>query len=117
MGSARLAEIGAAGSDLAALDNRVQADTTKAGLAARAQVLATAARAVAGSDLVGSGEPLVLLDVPIGSPLEADVIAALLARATASLVTLPAEDSRRTTRWSRSAWPSSLSPTIGRPQR
>ena len=33
-----------------------------------------------------------LLDVPVSSPLEADVIAALLARAAASLVTLPAED-------------------------
>jgi hypothetical protein len=92
VGFDRLAEIGAAGSDLAALDSRVQAETAKAGLAARAQVLATAAAAVDVSDLVGSGQPLVLLDVPVSSPLEAAVIAALIARAAPSLVTLPAED-------------------------
>jgi hypothetical protein len=55
-------------------------------------VLRTAAAAVDGSDLVGPDEPLVLLDVPIVSPLEAGVVAALLARAASSLVTVPAED-------------------------
>src|SRR5262249_12833736 len=81
-----------AGTDLASLDERVQDGTANAGLAARAQVLSTAASAVEVSDLVGNGEPLVVLDVPIAGPLEAAVVAALLARAGSSLVTLPAED-------------------------
>jgi hypothetical protein len=88
----RLAGVGAAGSDLAALDTRVQDDAAKAGLAPRAQVLAMAADAIGVSDLVGSDGPLVLLDVPIGSRLEAAVVGALLARAASSLVTVPAED-------------------------
>jgi hypothetical protein len=93
VGSDRLAEIGAAGSDLAALDGRVQAGTAKAGLAARARC-GTAAAAVAVSDLLGSGEPLVLLDVP--SAVRSRPMSSRAARSGGgSLVTLPAEDYER----------------------
>lgn len=88
----RLSGLGGPGADLAALDARVQEGTAKAGLAGRADVLAAAAGAVAESDLLASGGPLVLLDVPLSGPLEAAVVASLLARARDALFTLAAED-------------------------
>jgi hypothetical protein len=86
-----LAALGAVGRDLAALAERVAAELEQAGLADRAIVFETAVSA-ASTAPHPVGLPLLLLDLPVTSAMETDLIAALASRAPDVLATAPAGD-------------------------
>lgn len=92
---AMLAALPLVGADLALLAGAAAAELEAAGLADRATVFAAAAAAVEGRPpppLVGV--PMLLLDVPIASACEADLVAALARRAPAVFATVPLGDER-----------------------
>ena len=91
----RLGTLDAAGPDLARLGARYAALLEDGGLADRAALLATATALLRAGDADGlAAGPLVLLDVPLTTAAERDFVAALLARASAAMATVPAEDLR-----------------------
>lgn len=94
----RLRALPTSGPDLALLAAATDDALDAAALADRAAVFAAATDAVTATPaplLVGL--PLLLLDVPIASAAEANLIAALAARASAVLATVPAGDDRSRT--------------------
>ncbi|HEY2385732.1 MAG TPA: PD-(D/E)XK nuclease family protein [Candidatus Binatia bacterium] len=90
-GLARLDGVGPALRELAAA---VERELVAAGAADRAAVFAAACEAVARGEVPSSllGVPLLLLDVPVATAREADLVAALARRAPAVLATVPAGD-------------------------
>ncbi|MEO6028833.1 MAG: PD-(D/E)XK nuclease family protein [Candidatus Binatia bacterium] len=93
--AARLRALPTSGPDLALLATATDDALDAAALADRAAVFAAATDAATATPaplLVGL--PLLLLDVPIASAAEANLIAALAARAPAVLATVPAGDDR-----------------------
>ena len=91
----RLSSLDAAGPDLARLGARYAALLEDGGLADRAALLGTATARLRAGDAGGLAPgPLVLLDVPLTTAAERDFVAALLARASAALATVPAGDER-----------------------
>jgi hypothetical protein len=92
---ARVATQGSTGADLAPLGERYAALLEDGGLADRAALLQTATARLAAGDAAGlAAGPLLLLDVPIASAAERDLVAALAARSPAVLATVPAGDVR-----------------------
>jgi hypothetical protein len=92
---AALASAGATGTDLAPLGERYASLLDEGGLADRAALLQTAsARLAAGDDGGLPAGPLLLLDVPLANAAERDLVAAVAARAPATLATVPAGDHR-----------------------
>lgn len=88
-----LARSGRGGPDLAAIAERVERELRDAGIADRAAVYAAAADgARAAPDL--AGRPLLLLDVPLWTRLEADLVASLAAAAPEAIATTPSGDER-----------------------
>ncbi|HLY39527.1 MAG TPA: PD-(D/E)XK nuclease family protein, partial [Candidatus Binatia bacterium] len=85
----RLAALGAVGRDLAVLAQRLAHELGGAGLADRALVFETARRA---ADAALAPVALLLLDVPVTTACEADLVAALARRAPDVLATAPAGD-------------------------
>src|SRR5215470_9939225 len=82
-----------AGHDVAELGRRFEAQIAEAKVVDRAALLAMAARAATDVALDSlRSMPMVLLDVPIGSPAERDFVETLTARSPAVLVTVPAGD-------------------------
>ena len=92
----RLRTLDAAGPDLAALGARYTALLEEGGLADRAALLGTATALLRDGDAssILTPGPLVLLDVPLSTAAERDFVAALVARASAALATVPAGDLR-----------------------
>ena len=84
-----LAALGAVGRDLAVLAERLADELANAGLADRALVFETARRA---ADAAAPPAALLLLDVPVTTACEADVVATLARRAPDVLATAPAGD-------------------------
>jgi len=92
---AAVAACGDAGHDLGALAAAFDAELAAAGLADRAALLDTAARAVGdGRAGLSVDRPLLLLDVPIDSTGAASLVAALAACAPIVVATVPAGDER-----------------------
>ncbi len=93
VGRAKLAEVAP---ELEAIAAEYEAELAHAGLADRALVIALAIEAArdrgAAHELFGL--PLCLLDVPLTSAFERDLVAALAARAPVAIVTVPAGDRR-----------------------
>ena len=92
----RLSSLDGAGPDLAGLGARYAALLEDGGLADRAALLGTATARLRAGDagsILGTG-PLLLLDVPLTTAAERDFVAALVARASAALATVPAGDDR-----------------------
>ncbi|MEO5820237.1 MAG: PD-(D/E)XK nuclease family protein [Vicinamibacteraceae bacterium] len=91
----RLAALGAAGPDLGRLAERYAALLAAGGLADRASLLGTATARLRAGDAGGlPPAPIVFVDVPIATVAEQAFVAALMARAPATLATLPAGDAR-----------------------
>ena len=91
----RLAALRGAGPDLERLGGRYDALLAEGGLADRAALLDAATALLDAGDSGGlAAGPLVLLDVAITTRAEQRFVAALAARATAVLATLPAGDAR-----------------------
>ncbi len=80
--------------ELAAALAALTAELARAGLADRAQVFELATAALARSPL--GGHPVVLLDVPVRTTVEAALIAALVARSPHVLATVPGGDDAST---------------------
>lgn len=82
--------------DLGRLEKAYEQELERAGLADRAGILMAAARVArdskAASPLLGT--PLLLVDVEVRSALERDLVAALAARSTEVMATVPAGDER-----------------------
>jgi len=93
-----LAGLAAPGPDLAALLEAVVEELAQAGLADRAALFGAAVAAVAEAPAL-VGVPLLLLDLPLGAACEADLVAALVARAPAVLATVPRGDARAVERF------------------
>jgi RecB family exonuclease len=83
-----LTALGAVGHDLSLLADRVAGELLDAGLADRAAVFAAAAAAV------DVRVPVLLLDVPVTSALEAELVTAVARTAPEVLATVPAGDGR-----------------------
>ncbi len=81
---------GQAGVDLASLLEQVERELDDAAIADRARLYAAATAAAASDDALKF--PLLLLDVPVSSPLEAAFIATLTRAAAAVFATCPARD-------------------------
>jgi RecB family exonuclease len=98
LGDLRLASVGAdavegvenVGPDLASLLRREEREFDEANTADRTRLLAEAAQAIAGEAFLHA--PLVLLDVPIDSPVEDRLVSALIRHATHVLATVPSHD-------------------------
>ncbi len=88
--AAALAHAGDAGPDLALLLRRSEGEFDASATADRARLFATAAEAVDAEPTLAA--PLLLLDVPIESPVEERFVAALAAAATEVCATVPAHD-------------------------
>ena len=98
----RLGGHGPAGDDLAALAGAVDDELAALGLADRALVFRTATEIVAHGDAPSPvGTPLLLLDVPVTTLVEEELLAALLERAPATLATAPPGDDASTARLAR----------------
>ena len=92
--TARLSDLDA-GPDLAHLGDRYAALLADGGMADRAALLATATSRLRAGDAGGlPAAPVILLDVPITTVAERELLAALLDRAPAALATIPAGDAR-----------------------
>jgi hypothetical protein len=81
---------GLSGSDLAALLAHAEEELLEAASADRARLLAEAADAAAADPALRA--PLLLLDVPIESPVEERFVASLIAAAPETLAVIPAHD-------------------------
>ena len=92
--TARVAEAGGAGGELAALAARYEAQLAQARLVDAPGVLRTAAAAAGGGAGPPCGLPLLLLDVAIHDDAVRALVAALAARAPRVLATVPAGDRR-----------------------
>jgi ATP-dependent helicase/nuclease subunit B len=91
---ADLARLRRSGSDLAALLDRVDALLDEAGASDRAALFETATEAL-GKPMNGwPSMPLLLLDVPFESEVEAQFLWALIQRSPQAMITLPAGDAR-----------------------
>jgi ATP-dependent helicase/nuclease subunit B len=86
--------LGRAGGDIGRLLARVEAELDRAGVDDRAALFRLAAHACRAGALGWARLPIVLLDVPLDSPVERDFVAALAAAATELLVTVPDGDLR-----------------------
>lgn len=87
-----LAGLARGGSDLAALLDRVEGFLNEAGASDRASLFETATRAL-GSPLTGWPRmPLLLLDVPFESEIEAEFLWALVQQSPRAMITVPAGD-------------------------
>ena len=80
------------GSDLADLLARFDEQVRSASAADRAALFRAAAGALRATPMPWSGHPVVLLDVPIESAAEGELVAALVAVSSAALATVPAGD-------------------------
>jgi RecB family exonuclease len=78
--------------DIARLLARVESEFERAGVSDRADLLTRAATACKTGTAPWVGRPIVLLDVPLDSPAERELIAALVARAPDALALVPAGD-------------------------
>jgi CRISPR/Cas system-associated exonuclease Cas4 (RecB family) len=90
--SARVARAPRVGEDLAALLEEFEAQFAAAAAADRAELFRIAAEEVRSARSPWSGRPLLLLDVACDSPAERAFVAALLADASQTLITIPAGD-------------------------
>jgi ATP-dependent helicase/nuclease subunit B len=88
--SARIAASGASGADLASLLERVEREFAEAASADRARLFATAAESFA--DDPAARASILLLDVAIDSPAEAQFVHALAGQGSMLLATIPAHD-------------------------
>ena len=82
------------GSALAALLRQFEAELTAAKLADRAAVITMALAAIAAPDYRFARLPLALIDLPVESALEADLINVLTVKASSVLATIPEGDDR-----------------------
>ncbi|HUN59452.1 MAG TPA: PD-(D/E)XK nuclease family protein [Candidatus Binataceae bacterium] len=82
------------GPPLAALLAQFEAELAAANLADRAAIVTMALAAIAAPDYRLGQLPLALIDLPIETALEADLIAALAAQASSSIATVPDGDDR-----------------------
>jgi RecB family exonuclease len=80
------------GPDLAAIVARVELEMEALHLADRAAMLALACEAIEQGGAAPVGLPMILLDLPLALALEADLVAALAARAPAVFATAPVGD-------------------------
>jgi ATP-dependent helicase/nuclease subunit B len=87
----RLRAIGTAGADLGTLLARVEDQLDDAAIADRAALFRAAAKAWTGG-VRWAGLPVVLLDVPIDSPAEQELVKAIVARAPDVIATVPDGD-------------------------
>ena len=86
--------IAPSGPDLSRLARRFDDELEKAGLVDCASVIESAVATLGTGDPFCAGWPLVLLDVPVASVLDAAFVRALAQRASAMFVTVPAGDDR-----------------------
>ena len=89
-----LAKLDRIGPPLAALLTQFEHELATANLADRAAIFTMALNAIAASDYRFDQLPLALIDLPIISALESELIAALAAKASSVLATLPDGDDR-----------------------
>lgn len=89
-----LSGLGPAGNDLARLLELCQAGFSSAGVADRAVLLRAAAEALDEDGAGRVGRPLLLLDVPLRSPLESALLRALAKRADTVFAVVPPGDDR-----------------------
>jgi CRISPR/Cas system-associated exonuclease Cas4 (RecB family) len=82
----------AATSDIGRLLARIDHELNRAAVDDRAALFRLATAAVAGGHVTWTGIPLVLLDVPLDSAVERDFVAALIARAPATVAMVPDGD-------------------------
>src|SRR5262245_47777290 len=88
-----LARLPRSGTDLAALLDRVEILLAEAGASDRASLFETATKAL-GSPVTGwPSMPLLLLDVPLESEIEAQFLWALIQQSPQAMITVPAGDS------------------------
>lgn len=92
--SGALARLSRSGPDLAELLDRVDVLLREAGASDRASLFETATRGVDHSELRWSAMPVLLLDVPFESALEAQFLWTLVQRSPGALVTVPSGDAR-----------------------
>jgi RecB family exonuclease len=98
----RLRGLGAAADDLATLAAAADDELAALGLADRALLFRTAREIVARGDAPAPvGAPLLLLDVPVASLVEEELLAALLERAPDACATAPTGDDASTARLAR----------------
>jgi CRISPR/Cas system-associated exonuclease Cas4 (RecB family) len=90
----RLAGIGAGGADLGRLLARVESQLEGAAIADRAALFREAAAAWRTGRVRWRGVPLVLLDVPIDSQAEQELLAAMIGSSPEALATVPDGDER-----------------------
>jgi hypothetical protein len=84
--------VGRSGADLAELLDRVLAESNAIGGATRAAVLVEAAKLLRDHPARLGGMKAVLIDVAVGSPIEEELVAALVAASASALAILPAGD-------------------------
>lgn len=89
-----LRSLGGGGQDLATLLDRVSADGEAAGAASRAAVLHTATEVLRANPEQLRDTDVILLDVALSSPAEADFVAAIAAASSSTLAVCPAGDVR-----------------------
>ena len=97
----RLTASGPAGSDLAALLARVEAQLDEAAIDDRAALFRAAADAWIHGVVRWAGLPVLLLDLTIESRAEEEFIAAMVSRSPEVLATVPAGDQRALSAWHR----------------
>ena len=94
----RLLQLPATGSDLALLLERLESLLDEAGASDRAALFEIATAALSSAITAWPPMPLLLLDVPFDSEVEAEFLWALVENASAAMVTIPAGDSSTVTR-------------------
>jgi ATP-dependent helicase/nuclease subunit B len=90
----KLEKLDRVGPPLAALLTQFEAELATAHLADRAAIIVMALAAIAAPDYRFARLPLALIDLPIASALEADLIATLAVQASSVLATVPDGDDR-----------------------
>ena len=88
VGAGRLAAVGAAGADIGRLLTRVEEQLERAGVDDRAALFGLASEACRAGRVRWAELPIVLLDVPLGSRVEREFVAALATRAPELLATV-----------------------------
>ena len=95
---AQLSSLGDGGDDLVALARRYEEQLAQAGLVDSAELMRVAAAATAGDDSgLSLGGPMLLLDVAVHDEATLALVAALAARASRVLATVPSGDQRTRT--------------------
>src|SRR5439155_4092774 len=95
----RLAAHEGSSSEVGCLLERVEADLNRFGLDDRAALFRLAASEWAAGRVRWRGLPLILLDVPLDARAERDLVEALVAGATDTIATVPADDRRTLHSW------------------